>query len=436
MKKTIEKLFSDEEKKRLGWLLLLILLYRLVFHLVFHPGLILYNSDSVTYFTKGFFDLYRTPVYPILLKSFRSISENDFLDYLIYFQQIISFVSVIAFYHCATKMIRNKYLLMASVLFYGCFHFTLLQNVNINPESLCISGSVFMLYFFMRAIQSPSAVSFLLMGIFPLLLVMLKPTYLILLPLVILFLILIFFILKEKRKMILYGFLGSMITLSGIWGYCKMNEKVNGEFALTKIYLDNSLGNIILSGAYEEGGDEELIALIESKKDETDFTYYNAVYAINNESMDHYKESYEKFPAYLESTADMDFSSSVPDTDNFEKERIDNFISNSKSSDIYKTYIWKRAKRMLLDYYPFTILLILQIFLIVYLFWKKKIILWLPLFCIGFIFAQAITIVIGGIEDWNRLLLPTLPFIFFTLFYFLHSLISLIKKEESGQITF
>jgi hypothetical protein len=435
MKKLIDRFFSDGSTRQDSLLLVsilsVILVYRIAFFLIFYPGIIHYNSDSVTYFTEGFFDLYRTPVYPLLISFFGYFSEKHFLDYLLYFQQFISFISIFPFFYCAKKMIPNKYIAAAACICYGTLPFLILQNININPESLCISGSVFMFYFFTQNIHQPNTTNAILCGLFPLLLILLKPTYLILVVLVILFQMLGFILMKEQRKKIAIGFIGSLISIAGILAYCKMNEKVNGEFLLTKIYFDNSLGNIILSGAYKNGEDEELIALIDSTKDKTEFTYYNAIYHVNNESMDSYKKSYAKFPKYLTPYPDMEFSYSVPDIKNYENSRIASFIQHSKSSGIYKTYIWKRAMRILKDYYPIAILIFLQISFLISIYFKTKSILWLQLFCIGFILSQAFTVVIGGIEDWSRLLLPSFPFILFSIFSFLQQLISFKLNGQS-----
>ena len=127
-------------------ILLFCLIFRLIYFLVLHPGLVLYNSDSIDYFTTSFFDLYRTPVYPLLIKLFRFISENNYLKYLILFQQMLSFLSLIPFYFISKYILKNSYAAIASVIFYGCWPFLLLQNVNINPESLCLSGSTMLLY--------------------------------------------------------------------------------------------------------------------------------------------------------------------------------------------------------------------------------------------------------------------------------------------------
>ena len=69
-----------KKKFNLIGILLLCLLYRVYYFEVLHPNAILYNSDSVTYFTsidifKGIIDAYRTPLYIYVLRFFENLSK-------------------------------------------------------------------------------------------------------------------------------------------------------------------------------------------------------------------------------------------------------------------------------------------------------------------------------------------------------------------------
>ena len=164
-------------------ILTICLLYRIYYFNFQNPDMILYNSDSVDYFKtvnlgEGIVDLYRTPIYPIILKSIRDFSEELFIQNLILFQQLLSFISIILFYHILRTTLKNEYISILTTLYYGCYPYFINQNVNINPESLCIVGSVILIFLIVKYNEKPNNIIAMLIGLLPLVLTMLKPTYL------------------------------------------------------------------------------------------------------------------------------------------------------------------------------------------------------------------------------------------------------------------
>ena len=189
-----EKISQGSDYILLGGILLFCLFYRLFYFGFLHPNMILYNSDSISYFVpvdifRGVVDLYRTPLYPYILNFFEYISKDNLVPNLIIFQQIISFLSLIPFYFVSKSIVKNKYLIIIATLFYGCWHSIIIWNVNINPESLCLAGSTLMLFMLVKYLEKPKKLTAISIGIFPLILTMLKPTYLILICVVLLFFI-------------------------------------------------------------------------------------------------------------------------------------------------------------------------------------------------------------------------------------------------------
>ena len=74
----------------LGFLLISTFIHRL-WYFVIHYNILIYNSDSVTNFADvdilhGVVDLYRTPVYPYLIKFFHFLSKAKFVGMIVYFQ--------------------------------------------------------------------------------------------------------------------------------------------------------------------------------------------------------------------------------------------------------------------------------------------------------------------------------------------------------------
>jgi len=267
----------------------------------------------------------------------------------------------------------------------------------------------------------------LALGFFPFFLIMLKPTYLILVFVVFFFLLGRFFLFDNRREIFLGGLLGLSITVVGLLGYCGMNQKFNGQFVLSNIALNNSLAHITISGAYQYGGDDELIAIIDKTRH---INYYAAPFSINNHFIDTYTVAYRNFPKYLPPTEDMIFCSSMPDTINYPPERIKRFIRNAQCTTIYFNYMMKRALNMIVAAYGnLFLLLTLQLVLVAGVFVKYKKIAWAQAFCILLVLGQFFSIWLVGLDDMDRHLIPSYPFLMQIGASFLSVVISYLKKR-------
>lgn len=443
-------LFKNDISKYLDKIILYGILFlcltnRIWYHSITYPNIILFDSDSVTYFTKSVFvDLYRTPVYPLLIKIFSIISKENYLEYLIWFQQITSLFSIILFYDIARIIVKNRLLISVATIIFGCWDYFLDQNISINPESLAISGSTLIIWLFLKYIEKPNRSVVLFLFLFSFILILLKPIYLTLLPIILTFLIIRFFLFKDEKRVIIWGFFGCAITIIGIIGYCSLNYNFNRQFALTEVSLNNSLANVIISGSYIYGEDKEIIEIIEKSKH---MGFYTSVYLINNSFIDNYKilninfqKSIEKYNILKYNQigqSEIDYVTKVPDEVNYPITRIKKFVKNSQLSSTYLKYIVK--DRFLLMVYTYKILYSLLFCSFVYLFFsflrKEKNNKWVLSFVCLFILSQLLTISISGIFHWNRLLIPSYPFIIIMYTHIIYIVISsMVTKFRKSKI--
>jgi len=417
----------------LGMILVVCLVYRIYYFGILHPDLVLYNSDSVSYFAdvnifKGVVDLYRTPIYPYIIKYFEYISKDNLVSNLILFQQTISFLSIIPFYFVSKSIIRNKYVVIAATLFYGCWNYIIIWNNNINPESLCIAGSTLMLFMLVKYVEKPTMLTALSVGIFPFILIMLKPIYLILIFVVTLFFVFRYIRFREERKLLYLGLLGLIISATGVLGYCEMNHRHNGQFVLSNIALHDTLAHISYSGAYIYGGDEEFIAIIDATRH---LDYHTAAFILNNYGVDSYRRYYKRFPKNLSPTDDMLFCLNFPNTVNYPPDRIKRFIKNSLRTTVYIKYMLNRLFDIVVGaYVNLFILFAFQSVIIIGVFVKYKKIAWAQGFCMLFILGQFFSIWVAGLDDMDRHLIPSYPFIIQIAASFLAISISFLKKEK------
>jgi len=415
-------------------LLLFVFFYRILYFFLY-PRKIFYNSDSVSYFIPidifhGKIDLYRTPVYPYLIKFFEYISGDYFIKSIIIFQQALSFLSIIPFYFVLKQNVKNRIIIILSVLFYGCFPLIINQNININPENLCIVSSVVLMYFISAYIRKPTKIYAFFICILPLFLIMLKPVYLIVLFICCLFILSKFFV-RNERQTAIWGVLGIVISIAGVWGYCEMNRKYNNEFTLSKITMNNAFLNVIMSGAYESGGDEKFIAII---KENINGGVYMPMLIINKEWADMYKASYRLFPQNLPPTWDMNFNISANGMVDYPLDRINNFIHQSQFSKTYFLYMTKQIVKMFIYNQILLLIQIFELLLIIIYFIKYRKILWFLLFCVLFIAGQYFTIALGSMNDWPRLFLPSVPFIILLFAIFLQQALLIFDKNRFNQM--
>ena len=414
-------------------ILVICLLCRFFYFGYLHPGMVLYNSDSVSYFVfvdicQGIVDLYRTPLYPYIIKFFQYTSGENLVTRLIVFQQAVSFLSIIPFYFVSRSVVKNKYIAVITTLFFGLWHPVLIQTVHLNPEFLCFAGSILLLWVLVKYLEKPGKSKALSLGILPFFLIMLKPTYLILIFVVLLFFLLRFVVLREEKKIICWGLLGLLVSSAGVLGYCEMNKKHNGQFVLSNIALNNTLFHISYSGAYRDGDDTELIAIIDAKRH---LDYYTVPFTINNDFIDRYQNYNKRFPQYLPPTKDMFFCLNFPDTKNFAPGRIKRFINNARFTTVYLKYMAQRAFDIAVGAYGnLFMLFFLQTTVIVFLFFRYGQIAWVQGFCLLFILGQFISIWLAGLDDMDRHLIPSYPFIMQVVASFLAVIIAFLKKEK------
>jgi hypothetical protein len=221
--------------------------------------------------------------------------------------------------------------------------------------------------------------------------------------------------------------LGAIFSVAGVLGYCEMNHRHNGQFVLSNIALNNALAHISYSGAYQYGGDDEFIAIVDATRH---LGYYTAPFIINNDVVDKYSNYYKRFPRYLPPTDDMLFCINIPNIPNYPPDRIKQFIKNSQHTAIYCKYMLGRVMDIISAYGNLFILFVLQSAIIIGMFIKYKKIAWAQSFCVLFVLGQFFSITIAGLDDMDRHLIPSYPFIIQIAASFLAIVISFLKKEK------
>jgi len=237
---------------------------------------------------------------------------------------------------------------------------------------------------------------------------------------------------REERRTLWWGLFGLLFSIAGVLGYCEMNQRQNGQFVLSNIALNNTLAHITTSGAYQYGGDDELIAIINATPRHT---YYDVPFTLNNDFIDRYRQYSQRFPRHLIPTQDMLHCLTIPDRENFPPERIRNFVKNSMRSTVYVQYMLKRGLDIVVAAYGYLfILFFLQSAIILWAYVKYKKVGWAQGFCLLFVLGQFISIWLVGLDDMDRHLMPSYPFIIQIAGSVLAVLVSGRKKDKISEL--
>jgi hypothetical protein len=404
------------KKDRLKFVLLVCITHRLFYFLILNPFKFFYTPDTITYFVPGSIlhgdiDLLRTPVYPAFINLLEFIFGNKLIASIVIFQNIFSLASIIPFYSILNRLFTNKGLVFLITLFYGCSGTLIDQCGNINPEGICLAASTFYLWILYNYFENGNGkkTAAFLAGFAPVLLVMLKPTYLAI-PFLLALLIpnLALFKIRPLKKSDWYFSGGVLSCLLIIWMYGQSYKRQHGEFALTKVTDINNFSNIILSGGYKYGGDKEFIDIIDTSKSKG---YYYSTFLIINEIFDYNKKCEKRYSKYLPLDDEMSRGAVIFRTKDYPTARVSQFIRKSSLSPVHKRFLLGKILTIFRMYWDIALVMLLNTIFFLMAYMKKSSINSFSVFCVLFVFSQFITLAIAGIYNWERVFIPTHSFI-------------------------
>jgi hypothetical protein len=224
--------------------------------------------DTATYVNyrgnllNGVVDPRRTPVYPYFIKLVSLFGPAQVMDNVVIVQCILSLLSIVVFYKPCQLILKSRSVIIAATLFYGL----LLPVINFDKivitESLSVVFIVGLIYLLISYLHRPQQMQTLLITLMVLLCIMLRPAFIYLLPLITLFWLLRWLMVKAERKFCLWG-LGSLAAvLLLIIGYGQLNKKGSGFNGISIISINNQMAVIINAGIYNDGNDAPISAAI------------------------------------------------------------------------------------------------------------------------------------------------------------------------------
>ncbi|MDR1958038.1 MAG: hypothetical protein LBQ54_03175 [Planctomycetaceae bacterium] len=248
----------------LFWILLFVTVYR--FGLSFFYSEPKFFGDTLSYITAsqnltslrhGDVDVLRPPVYPAFIAVHRMIfGEEHLLEWIVRTQQLISWLSVIALYYTGMNLFKNKILVILATLCFALNTGVSYFNVSILSESPAVSGIIFLMALLISYLRHPTFLKAFLLGITVFLLIMLRPAFLVFLPVFLLFWGCRLLFVRKMRKKDAMGLVTTLAGLFLVLGYCHLNSKKCGVFTLTVASPNNQFVCMLQSGLYQKDNTE------------------------------------------------------------------------------------------------------------------------------------------------------------------------------------
>ncbi len=270
-----------------------VILIVFAFRLWYYPQLQQYMTfyDTVSYtdypynIFQGQIDIFRTPVYPYFIKLIGLFSsEANLYINIVAVQKVISFIAIIIFYKALEKIVRNKYIAAAATVMFGCSPSVISWDVCILTETLAVASTILLLYLMVSYLKKPSIAKAIIIGIYSLYMVMLRPTFIYLFAILSVFYLFRFIFFKLDRRQCAAGVLALVFSGGILLGYSALNYKQNGYFGISYVGTNtNQLYIVIDEGYYDNPDYPELSQFIKTQIATTRKNSYEITFQMNEE---------------------------------------------------------------------------------------------------------------------------------------------------------
>jgi hypothetical protein len=144
--------------------------------------------DTIFFIKESIINIYRVPFYPIFSRLVHFGDEFMWYRTMVTIQSLCGIIAAGCFYRIAEWLIKNKRAAFFCAVFYSCLPDIVVFERGLLSESFAISFTVFLIYCITRYLQNPNKISAMMIGVWSIMLTMLKELYIpIIIPLFLLF---------------------------------------------------------------------------------------------------------------------------------------------------------------------------------------------------------------------------------------------------------
>lgn len=429
--------------------------------MVFYAGLTSFarTTDSYGYiavnsldFLKATLHETRVPIYPTLIDIAQMIfTEQFYLSAIVSFQIAISFIALLYFYKALCYILKNKYFIYAITAMYGLSPAIIGWDKVILTESLALSGSVFFIYLMLKYLNTPSAKTIALSSILILVLILFRPTFLILLPMFIVFLIAKFILDSSKEEKTIIKKCLFMPVLVGVvvLGYALLFLSQFSVFSLSNTLLSQNIVTIVQKDYYRAIEDQELIRKIDETIQQNGGEMLPATGVISN----HIPK--EELQDFVSTTLSKNLPKKIEDTMMLSLHLMDlhfpgnsYYSFNTNQKDVFiKDHVgqyyeveskWGKAVDLglrgafnIISFAHVYLIILCGIIAIFYTMIRHKKILWVECGLIGIILLTVASALIGTFAEYARTAICVLPYCYMAIARGIHLIIKNNKHEVS-----
>jgi hypothetical protein len=364
----------------------------------------------------------RTPVYPYFIKLIGLLGRQNLIDHVVIAQMILSFLAIILFYRIVKNVFKSPGIVVATSLLYGVMLPLINFDKLILTESLSVNCCLLFVFMLMSYLQRPTGWKAWLLTLYVFIAIMLRPSFIYLLPFVMVFWILRLTIFKRDWKMRLSGLAASMVVVFLILGYSQLNKRNANFNGISTVSNDNQMTEVINAGIYQHGNDPELSAALQ--------------YNINLQKQNNGKPT-----------------PGINIAKRFEPDRVHRFIvaciknmpsvyswyicgklTNLSAINIFTNYASHKNSLLAfrvenvehiafcVTFYLLYIFIALSLVSIIYICVKTKQMPWFRLVLWLIVVLQLAVAILGGYSEYPRLILPAMPALIILLFSYIDQL--------------
>lgn len=248
------------------WVLLLSGIVRAVYYSVLQNTIAVDTASYLNYSANiliGETEGRRTPLYPYFIKLVGLLGHQNLIDHVVSAQILLSFLSIVVFYKISRSVFKNQRVVFAASLLYGLMLPVINFDKVVITESLSVGFSLVFIYLMVCYLQKPTHVKAWIATLFVFIAIMLRPSFIYLLPLLIVFWCLRLIICKQERKFSLSGLAALVVVVLLLSGYSALNKRHAGFNGISLVGNNNEMAVIVSAGIYHSGSDPEISAALQ-----------------------------------------------------------------------------------------------------------------------------------------------------------------------------
>jgi 4-amino-4-deoxy-L-arabinose transferase-like glycosyltransferase len=274
--------------------------------LISHGGGLIMRPDSISYFqegenmTNGIFPFLRTPVYPFLYYSLVNAFGGGGMYMLSLLQLAMLMISEICLYKATETVSGKKWLSFVAAAIYGWRFETVSETMVILTESLSVSLFAILIYYIVEALYNTNKRKpCLMIGVVMAVMLMLKPFFICLLPVVII--VYLWCAWSGSRATRMAAAFGTIIIIAPYIAYCAAFQQNYGIFSTSSVGTNNLRFTLcqVDSSLQKENDSQNNFLAFKSENDKLLKTHSGEVVRMKAALMSNYVFStYSVFPSW------------------------------------------------------------------------------------------------------------------------------------------